>query len=453
MTEKQVMEYLEQAGAYGIVPGLDGIGRLCERLGNPQKELRFVHIVGTNGKGSVSAYLSSALECAGYRVGRYTSPAVFEYREKIQAAGRMISRRALCQGMERIKAACGEIVSEGLPHPTVFEMETALGFLYFQEKKCDIVVMEAGMGGLTDATNIVQNTVAAVFVSISMDHMKFLGDTPEEIAVQKAGVIKPGCAVISGFQTPGVQSVLRERARELSCPFTAADPGKLGKIRYGLESQRFDYGERKGLEIPLGGKYQIDNGVLAVEALDALADRGFPVTEEQLRRGLSQTRWPGRFTVIHKRPLFLIDGAHNADGAKRLAESITFYFTNRKIVYIMGILKDKEYRRIIDLTQEYADHIITVAAPGNPRAMPAYELAAEAAKVHPDVTAADSLEEAVEMSLLLAGTDGVILAFGSLSYLGRLTEIVNQVCGKAAKGHDRRKKDQRGGSPDAGGNR
>ena len=437
MNERQAMEYIEQVSSRGIVPGLDSIRELCRRLGNPQKSLCFVHIAGTNGKGSVSAYIASVLQLAGYKVGRYISPVIFEYRERIQVNGRMITRKALCQGMERIKEVCDAMVGEGLHQPTPFEIETALGFLYFLEKACDIVVLETGMGGLLDATNVVENTVAAVFTSISRDHMKFLGNTLEEIAEQKAGVMKPGCAMVSAAQEPAVLRVLYRRAAELGCTVTVADPEKMSQVCYGLERQRFDYGPHKKMEITLAGRYQVENASLALEAVDALGQRGFPVTEEQLRRGMRNAQWPGRFSIIKKHPIFIVDGAHNEDAAKRLAESITFYFTNRKIIYIMGILKDKEYEKIIALTHKYADHIITVAAPGNSRAMPAYELAREIAKVHPKVTAADSLEEAVEMSLLLAGSEDVIIAFGSLSYLGRLMEIADATFGKAAKRNGR----------------
>ena len=439
MTERQAMEYIAQLSGLGVVPGLDSIRELCRRLEDPQKKLKFIHVAGTNGKGSVSTYIASVLQCAGYRVGRYISPVIYEYRERIQINGRMISKKALCQGIERIKTVCDAMTAEGLPHPTPFEIETALGFLFFMEKGCDIVVLETGMGGLLDATNIVENTVVAVLTSISMDHMRYLGDAIEKIAEQKAGVIKRGCAVVSTGQSPEVMEVICRRAKELDCPVTAAGADKAEKVHYGLECQRFDLGCRKKLEITLAGKYQIENAVLAVEAIDVLGERGFPVSEEQLRRGLRDAEWPGRFTIIKRHPLFIADGAHNEDAAKRLAESLTFYFTNRRIIYIMGVLKDKEYEKIIALTHAYADHIITVTPPENPRALPAYELALEVAKVHPKVTAVDSLEEAVEMSLLLAGSEDVIIAFGSLSYLGKLMEIAGTTFGKAAKRHGRSK--------------
>lgn len=439
MNETQVMEYIERMGSLGIVPGLDSIRELCRRLENPQKELKFIHVAGTNGKGSVSAYIAAVLQEAGYRVGRYISPVIFGYRERIQVNGQKITKKALCQRVEQIKTICDGMVCEGLPQPTSFEIETALGFLYFLEKNCDIVVLETGMGGLLDATNIVENTVAAVLTSISMDHMKFLGNTLEEIAEQKSGVMKRGCAVVSADQKSEIAGVILRKAKDMSCSVAFVDPRKICNVQYGLERQRFDYGSRKKLEISLAGRYQVENAALAVEVIDVLGEKGFSVTEEQLRKGLRETRWPGRFTMIKKRPIFIVDGAHNEDAAKRLAESVTFYFTNRKIIYIMGVLRDKEYDKIIALTHTYADHIITVTPPGNPRALPAYELAQEVSRVHQKVTAVDSLEEAVEMSLLLADSEDVIIAFGSLSYLGRLMEIADETFGKAAKRNGRPK--------------
>ena len=444
MKEREAMEYIESCAGFGIVPGLDSIRELCRRIGNPQSKLRFVHIAGTNGKGSVSAYIATVLQCAGYRVGRYISPTIFQYRERIQVNGRCISVKALCDGVELIRAKCNEMVAEGMPHSTPFEIETALGFLYFEEKKCDIVVLETGMGGLLDATNIVENTLAAVITSVSMDHMKFLGNTLEKIAEQKAGILKAGCVAVSACQQPEAMQVIEEYAAECSCPLVVSDPGKLSHVRYGLEKQQFDYGELKGLQISLAGKYQIENAALAVDVLKVLQERGFALTEERLRRGLRETVWPGRFTIVGKKPLFIVDGAHNEDAAKRLAESIEFYFTKRRIIYIMGVLKDKEYEKVIGLTHSYADQIITVATPGNPRALPAYDLACEVAKVHRNVTAVDSLEEAVEMSMLLAGKDDVIIAFGSLSYLGRLMEIVALKYGKAVKQNGKSGEDKRG---------
>lgn len=422
MNFKETMEYMEQAGKYGISPGLDGIKELCRELGDPQKKLGFIHIAGTNGKGSVSAYTASVLKCGGYRVGRYLSPAVFDCREEIQVNDQLITRKALCQGMELVREACDRMTARGLPHPTLFEMKTALAFWYYREKQCDVVVLEAGMGGLLDATNVVENTWAAVITSISMDHMQFLGNTLGEIAVQKAGIIKPGCHVVTGRQKPEVMEVIAGAAADRGCPLSIV--GEASHIRYGLEKQRFDYGGLKGIEISLSGQYQIENAVLALALIQGLEQKGIVVSEKNLRRGMAECRWPGRFTIVGRKPYFIVDGAHNEDGAEKLAESIAYYFPHKRILYIMGMLKDKEYEKVIARTHFLADQIITVTPPENPRALPACELARWLSEVHERVTAADSLEEAVEMSRLLAGKEDVIVAFGSLSFLGNLMKIV-----------------------------
>ena len=429
MNIREVFEYIEQAGKYGIVPGLDSIRALCGKMGNPQKELRFVHIAGTNGKGSVSAYLASVLKYGGYRVGRFLSPVLFEYRERIQINDRPITKKALCEGMELIKKACEEMQEEGTAHPTPFEMETALGFWYFREKGCDIVILETGMGGLLDATNVVENTCAAVLTSISRDHMSYLGNTLSEIAAQKAGIIKKGCDVITAEQEQEVMEVISEKAAAAGCPVHIAGRADISQVRYGLEKQKFTYRGLK-FEISLAGCCQIDNAAVALETLEVLREKGFSVAEEKKREGMAETRWPGRFTIIGRRPYFIVDGAHNADAAGKLAESLKAYFPDRRMIYILGVLKDKEYDKVIAQTHFLADQIITVTAPEEPRALPAYLLAGEAAKVHTGVTAADSLEEAVEMSYLLAGKEDVIVAFGSLSFLGRLMKIVDNMAGK-----------------------
>lgn len=426
MKYQEALNYMDSLNNYGIVPGLGSIRELCRRLDNPQDRLRFVHIAGTNGKGSVLAYVSTVAGCAGYRVGRYISPAVREYRERFQVNGGMITQKDFCGLLEELRQVCDSMAAEGLPHPTPFEVETALGFLYFSQKECDLVVLETGMGGRLDATNVIRNTLVAALASVSMDHMQYLGNTLGAIAGEKAGIFKPGCRAVCIEQEPEAMEVIRAQAQQLRIPLTLADGKKATRVRYGLERQRFDYDGMKDLEIGLAGRYQIHNAVLAVEVCRALGECGFDIPEKALRQGLRDTRWPGRFTILGRKPLFVADGAHNEDAAKKLAESIEFYFTNKRIIFIMGILKDKEYEKIIGITARYADQILTVAPPGNPRAMGSYELAREAAKVHPRVTAVDSLEEAVELSHLLAGREDVIVAFGSLSYLGRLMEIMEE---------------------------
>ncbi len=426
MNYQEATDFMDSCKQYGICPGLDSIRRLCGELGNPQEKVRFVHIAGTNGKGSTLAYLSSILKCAGYRVGSFSSPAVFERRESIRIGGRPITKKDYCEGVEALREACGRVVDGGFPHPTAFEAETGLAFWYFQKSNCDMAVVETGMGGREDATNILENVLAAVIASISMDHMKFLGPTLDRIAWQKAGILRPGRPAVVLKQEEEAQAVIEKEAELLGCPLTVADPAGAKHIRYGLEKQSFDYGDYQNLEIGLAGVVQIENAVLALETAATLEREGLEIPEKALRKGLREAKWPGRFTVIARKPLFVMDGAHNEDAARKLAQSVNFYFTNKRIIYIMGVLKDKEYGKIIRLTHSYADQILTVTPPENPRAMSAYELAQEVARVHDKVTAADSLEEAVEMAYLLAGREDVILAFGSLSYLGRLRKIVEK---------------------------
>lgn len=426
MNYREAMAYVEELGQYGSVMGLTTMQELCARLDDPQDRLKFVHIAGTNGKGSILAYVSTILQSAGYRVGRYLSPTVSDYRERFQVNGRMITQSGLCKYLEPVREAAEAMAAEGMPHPTAFEVETATAFLYFLDKQCDIVVLETGLGGATDATNVVKSTLAAVFSSISRDHMGILGETPEEIAAVKAGIIKDKCYVISVKQSPGVMKVLRQAALLHKAKFFTADTDRVKNVRYGVTKQVFTYGLYKNLTVAMLGQFQIDNAVTAVEVITALGRLGYPVKEDQLRQGLLETRWRGRFEIIGRKPLFIADGAHNEDAARRLSESIRFYFTNRRIIYIMGMLKDKEYDKVLRETYSLAEHIITVTPPAGERALHAYELARAASVYHDSVTVADSIQEAVEIAYLLAGQDreAVIIAFGSLSYLGELINVV-----------------------------
>lgn len=425
-TEKQVLLYIEETGKSGSCYGLEGIKELLERLGNPHDKLRFVHIAGTNGKGSVLAYVSTILKAAGYRTGRYISPVVLGYRERMQINGKWIPVKALCRYMSAVKEAAEAMALAGKAVPTAFEQETAVALLWFEQQQCDAVIMETGLGGTLDATNIIENTMAAVITPVSRDHMSLLGTTLQEIAENKAGIIKNNCYVISARQEQEVEDVLHRVCKERGTVLRTADVRKAVSVRYGIEKQSFSYGVYKKLEITMSGLCQIENAVLAVETCLALRECGFDITQEKLRKGLLETVWPGRFSLLDKKPYVYIDGAHNEDAAKKLADSLRFYFTNRKIVYIMGILRDKEYEKIVQETYMLAEHILTITPPDNPRALHAYELAKTAADCHPSVTALDSLEEAAELGRLLAGKDGVIVAFGSLSWLGAFSGVIQK---------------------------
>lgn len=426
MTYAEVMDYVEKLKVYGSVPGLTNIENLSVKLGMPQRTLQFVHIAGTNGKGSVLAFLSEILKEAGYRVGRYISPTIFEYRERIQINGKFVSKKDLCRLMTKMKKICEELVSEGKPHPTAFEIETAMAFLYFKEKDCQIVVLETGLGGLLDATNVIENTLVEVFTSISLDHMSILGKTLEEIAENKAGIMKAGSVSVALKGEDEVMKVLKDKASSIDIPLIITDPRKAAGIKRGLEKQTFSYKEYKNLTITMAGTYQIENAMLAVDAADQLKESGFKIPEKAVYRGLEKAEWPGRFQILSKKPYFIADGAHNRDGARRLTESIRFYFTNRRIIYIMGMLRDKEQDEILKETCSLASQILTVSTKGE-RGLAAYDLACLASDYHNNVTAVDSIQEAVELSYLLSDKDTVIVAFGSLSYLGELMKIVESL--------------------------
>lgn len=426
MNYKESLDYITSLNKYGSVLGLDNMVRLCDKLDHPEKKSKFIHIAGTNGKGSTSAYIAHMLMAAGYRVGRYVSPTICDYRERFQIGSRMITQKDFCAYIEILKNVCDELVAEGHPHPTPFEVETALAFLYFADKKCDYVVLEVGMGGETDATNIIPNPIATVWASISMDHMGFLGKTLTDIARVKSGIAKKGALCVTTKQPLEVESVLLAKANEVGEELHIADVADATGVKYGLLTQQFSYKHLKKIKIHLAGNHQIANAVLAVEVMLKLRERGVDISDKAIYKGLEETTWQGRLEVLGKKPLFVVDGAHNEDAAKQLATSIETYFAGKRIIFILGVLKDKEYDKILSLTAKYAEHILTITPPENPRALDAFELAKEARNYHPQVTNLSSVEEAVEVSHLLADKDTVILCFGSLSYLGAIKKAYAQ---------------------------
>lgn len=434
MTYEEARTYIRERGKLGSVLGLSTMKRLMDNLGNPQDDLPFVHIAGTNGKGSTAAVLSSVLAESGYKVGCYNSPAVFDAREQIRINGRWISEEEMARGIAAVKDAADRMEREGEAGPTSFEVETALAFWYFKEQGCDIAIVEAGLGGDMDATNIIKSTVLSIITSLSYDHMKILGDTLEEIAGHKAGIIKPMVpAVLYTFEeTPDrhrawetVRRVCREKK---SCLYTT-EPYEVQECGLKEGRQIFHYKNYWNLELSMAGRYQIYNACTAIEAADELKRQGYRIGEQALREGIKKAGWPGRFEWIGHAPDIVIDGAHNPGGAAQLTQSVTYYFTNRRIFYIMGVLGDKDYRDVIWMTHGSADLIFTVT-PDNPRALAAEELAQAVCEFHdPDkVKACHSVGEALQLALAQAGKEDVILAFGSLSYLGELRALVKCYC-------------------------
>ena len=417
---------MDEVSKYGSVLGLESMRELLRRLGDPQNELKFIHISGTNGKGSVLAYLSTILSGAGYRTGRYISPTLFSYRERIQVDGEYIEKESLACHVTAIAAAAEDMQKAGLPSPTVFEIETALAFLYFKEKRCDIVTLEVGCGGLLDATNVITTTLMEVIASISMDHTDLLGDTLAKIAAQKAGIIKPDTMVVSAQQKSEAAQVIEDTCKEQHCTLQMVDESKISNVHYGAEGQTFSYKTWENVAISLAGSYQIKNAALALEGVEALRKLGYALSDQQVREGLLHTAWRGRFTTLRRDPTVIIDGAHNPAAALELKESLERYFPGKMLYFVMGMFKDKDYAQVIDLTAPLARHIITVETPGNPRAMPARELAEAVGKVNPSVEWADSVAHGVEKALAMAGKEDAVIVFGSLSFLGEAADAVNE---------------------------
>lgn len=424
MTYDEAVEFADSTKKYGSILGLESIRNLMQELGNVQEQLHIIHVAGTNGKGSVCAFLSAALTEAGYRVGRYNSPAVFERREVFRIGETMISKEEYAAVFERVQTACEALKKRGCPHPTVFEVETAAAFLWFYEKKCDLVLLETGMGGETDATNLITHPVCSVLTSIGMDHMQYLGNTIEEIAKVKAGIIKKGCPVVALKQGDSVCEVIKNKAEEggSRCVLVEVPQYMQEAPIWGTTLQDVHYGS---VHTALGGIWQRENLSLALAVLKLLEESGYPITKEAVQSGIAKTIWHGRYEVLQTEPLFIIDGAHNPIAAKRLKETIEKDFTNREIIYIIGVLADKEHEKMLRLLLPGAKAVFTVT-PDSPRALDGEILAKEARKYADNIWHVPDIGKAVKMAKETAKESDVILAVGSLSYLKEVKKALGQ---------------------------
>ena len=424
MTYEEAAEFADSTKKYGSILGLESIRNLMQELGNIQEQLHIIHVAGTNGKGSVCAFLSAALTEAGYRVGRYNSPAVFERREVFRIGETMISKEEYAAVFERVQTACEVLTKRGCPHPTVFEVETAAAFLWFYEKKCDLVLLETGMGGETDATNLITHPVCSVLTSIGMDHMQYLGNTIEEIAKVKAGIIKKGCPVVALKQGDSVCEVIKNKAEECGsrCVLVEVPQYMQEAPIWGTTLQDVHYGS---VHTALGGIWQRENLSLSLAVLKLLEESDYSITKEAVQNGIAKTIWHGRYEVLQTEPLFIIDGAHNPIAAKRLKQTIEKDFTNREIIYIIGVLADKEHEKMLRLLLPGAKAVFTVT-PDSPRALDGESLAKEAQKYADTVWYVPDIRKAVEMAKETAKESDVILAVGSLSYLKEVKKALGQ---------------------------
>ncbi len=414
ITYEQALNYIHHRKAHGTEPGLHRISALLERLGNPQKGLPFLHIAGTNGKGSTATMLASILKEAGYKVGCFTSPFIYDFRERFTIDGRMIEEEELARLTAQVQEAEEALIAEGLEMLTEFEIVTAIGFLYFRD--CDITVLEVGLGGRFDATNIIESPLASVICALALDHTEYLGDTIQKIAAEKAGIIKEGCPVIlyNGNPAEAVE-VIRERCEELGAPLTVGGPAE--GISSNIDGTRFAYNAEEHF-VALRGKHQANNAITALETLKQIADR-FPCSRDAIRRGLEKAFIPSRLECIHKEPYIFIDGGHNKQGIDALIEAIDRMEELREPVIIFGMMKDKPYQYAVQKLALRAKAFLAVQPPV-PRAMTAFDLKNMADLFCDDCTACDSYEEAARLAKKKC--KNAILVCGSLYLAGGMAE-------------------------------
>lgn len=440
----EAMDFLEETKKYGSQLGLTSIQNLMAELGNIQDEIPLVHIGGTNGKGSVGAMLSQVLTESGYRVGRFCTPDVFAYEDEFQMNGINIKKERLAQLFTKVKAACEKLVAQGKAHPTRFEVETAAAFLWFYEEKCDIALLEVGMGGATDATNLIRKPLISVLTSISMDHIRFLGNSLAEIATVKSGIIKSQVPIVTMQQKPEAMEVIKRKAEEMQAELFLADATQVQNVtqiggRYAFEWKapmdsnkvciavdtvknniRKDESASDSLcitvNLSLCGAFQVENAVCVLNILHILQKKYPKITETVIQQGLSHTTWHGRMEQIGTEPDFYLDGAHNEDAVRKLRKTLDDGFSERRIVYIMGVLADKDYEKMIAMMFQPGDHVYTVT-PGNPRALDGKELEKQLLRQNIHAQYCENIQDAVLYALRDAQKEDMILAFGSLSYL------------------------------------
>ena len=366
----EALEYIHGVSWTFCKPGLERIGELCERLGHPEEKLKFIHVAGTNGKGSTSAMLDSVLRAAGYKTGLYTSPYIRVFNERMRVNGENIANEELASLTEYIKPIAESMEDK----PTEFELITALAFEYFARHNCDVVILEAGMGGRLDSTNIIDTSVLSIITGIALDHTAFLGDTVEKIAFEKAGIIKPSVPVIFGGVDASAEAVIKARANELNAPFSTVDYDLLTVKDMSLDGTVFDFNGCQDLKISLLGSYQPRNASIVVTAIKRLREQGFEISDCAMREGLAKASWQGRFEILSREPLVIFDGAHNPQGIEAAVESIGLYFKKQRVALVTGVLRDKDYTYIAERLATVASHAFTFT-PDSPRALESSEYA------------------------------------------------------------------------------
>lgn len=431
MNYKEAMDYISSVGRFGSNYGLERTFRLLEILGSPQDKIKLIHVAGTNGKGSTTSMITKILRGFGYRVGMYTSPYLEEFEERIQINGENIPKDTLVNVLEEVKCAVEKVIKEGYDHPTEFEILTALTFLYFYNEKVDYGVIEVGLGGRMDSTNVL-NPIVSVITSISLDHMHILGDTLGKIAYEKAGIIKEEIPVVLYPQKQEAEDVILEKAKEKHSKiyFVEKDDGKLININ---SDDIYQEVEIKGInniykvKLPLLGEHQILNLAVAIKAVEVLFNiDNIEINKNRIEDSLMDVKWIGRLEVLRKNPLIVIDGAHNIDGIKSLKESVQKYFKYKKIYLLLGILADKQVKEMIEEITPMAEKVYALT-PHSDRAELSEDLKNEIIKVNPNTVALESYEESFKLALKEANAEDMILVSGSLYMIGDMRKIIRTI--------------------------
>lgn len=413
MTYQEALAYIENTVTFGGKPGLRRIRALCERIGNPQDKMRVVHITGTNGKGSTAAMTAAVLRRAGYHVGLFVSPYVDDFRERIQLDGALISRDDLVQELEALLPHIDFLRERGFMHPTQFEMESAMAFSYFARKRCDFAVVEAGVGGLMDCTNLVKTTDVAVLTSVSLDHTAVLGPTIAEIARDKCGIIKDGCdTVMTPYQPEEAVAVIKAACRERSSCLTVPDMTRVDVLERTLTGSRIRY-DGMELYVPLAGEYQIRNAVTVVEICRALTRRRCHITSDDITEGISAAHMPGRFETVRNTPLCILDGGHNPGAIEALCRNLDETLGGKRLIVVMGMFADKDYISCVKAVASRAGLFIATSS-GQPRSQEARTLAGIAQQYCRDVCWNPDIGVAARVALGLASHEDVILVCGSI---------------------------------------
>ena len=426
MTYQEALTYIHSVIWRGKRIGLGRITELLAKMGNPERELKFVHVAGTNGKGSTASMTASILKEAGYHTGLFISPFIHVFNERMQIDGEMISDEELVEITGYVRGLAEQMEDK----PTEFELITALAMEYFKRNHCEIVVLEVGLGGEMDSTNVIPTPEVAVITALGLDHTKELGDTMEDIARAKAGIIKEGGQVVFYGQNPEAQVIVETTAKAKGCQLTIPDYSQLREGEKSLSGQTFSYKEYEDLRIGLLGTYQLYNACVVIEVIEALRRQGWEISDSAIRFGLEESQWTGRFEKIHENPLIFVDGSHNPHGIKATAASLRTYFPQGGITFLVGVLADKDAIHMMEELPDMASSFVTITPPSM-RAMDSEALAALLRTMtDKPVRATASVAEGCATALQVAGVDGVICAIGSLYMVGDVTAAFQEIFGE-----------------------